>query len=313
MAEPEDWIRAHASVTGPIETTHERAWSTVRRVPTAEGTWWWKAPEGAHEAPLTALLASIAPHAVTPVVAIEPDRGWLLLRDAGTRLREILDRDPDLSHWERALRTVAGLQRAAAPHADEMLAMGVPDHRLERLPALIEDLLGRDEFLMLDEPEGLTRAQRDALVAQVPAIGAMCEELAAAGIAPSVQHDDLNDGNVYVDGEVYRIVDWGDACVSHPFHVLTVALRATSARLGLTPGGPEVTRLRDAYLEPFPGDRAELARVADLAYRTGTLARAYAWMTYVAPRPPEERGEDLGSVPYGLRKFLEDGPVGDWS
>ena len=84
-------------------------------------------------------------------------------------------------------------------------------------------------------------------------------------------------------------------------------------KLGLTPGGPEVRRLRDAYLEPFAGDRAELASLADLAYRTGTLARAYAWMTYVAPRPPEERGDDLESVPYGLRKFLEDGPVGDWS
>jgi len=313
MDDAETWIRAHAVVTGPIETTHEQAWSTVRRVPTADGTWWWKAPDGRVEAPLTVFLAALRPDAVTDVVAIEPDRGWLLLRDAGTRLRELLDADPDLGRWERALAVVAELQLAATPHAGELLAMGVPDHRLEVLPGLIEDLLGRDEFLMLDEEEGLTRAQREALVAELPTIRSMCEELAAAGIGPSVQHDDLNDGNVFVDGDRYRIVDWGDACVSHPFHVLTVALRATAWKLGLTPGGSEVRRLRDAYLEPFPGERAELARLADLAYRTGTLARAYAWMTYVAPRPPEERGEDLESVPYGLRKFLEDGPVGDWA
>ncbi len=109
-------------------------------------------------------------------------------------------------------------------------------------------------------------------------------------------------------------MDWGDACVSHPFHTLTVALRATASRLDLEPGGPEILRLRDAYLEPFAafGSRDELAHAADIAYRTGTLARALAWHPYVADREPADRLPALESVPYGLLMFLARGPLGAW-
>ena len=303
MDDAERWIRAHAEVTGPIETTHEQAWSTVRRVPTADGTWWWKAPDGLAEAPLTAFLAELRPDAVTDVVAIEPDHGWLLLRDAGTRLRELLDGDPDLGRWERALAVVADLQLAATPHAGELVAMGVPDHRVEVLPDLIEDLLGRDEFLLLDEEEGLTRTQREALVAELPAVRAMCEELAAAGIGPSVQHDDLNDGNVYVDGDRYRIVDWGDACVSHPFFTLAVTLEGVIAW-----GVEDVEDSEDlrphlaAYLGPYAAHYgttvAHLREAAAMAMRLGWVCRA---VNGALPQDP-------GQTHTRLRMFLDGKP-----
>ncbi|HEX6843945.1 MAG TPA: phosphotransferase [Actinomycetota bacterium] len=315
LAEAHAWIREHVSVTGPIDQTHVRFWSTVLRVPTAEGTLWFKAPEHATEVALTALLARARPGWTPGVVAADEVRGWMLVRDAGTRLREVLDAEPDLRHWESVLTGCGELQLAMAPHVDHLLEMGVPDFRPVGLTDRVAALLDADEFLMLDEPEGLATADREALRSQLPAISAMCEELAASRIPDSIQHDDLNDGNVYVDDDGnHRILDWGDACVSHPFHTLTVALRATAYRLDLAPGGPEILRLRDAYLEAFGGygTRDELARIADTAYRTGTLARALAWQSYLAPRDPADRGEDLESVPYGLRKFLERGPIGDW-
>jgi hypothetical protein len=285
------------------------------RVPTPDGTLWFKAPDDATEAPLTALLATLLPDVVPEVVATDPTRGWMLLRDAGTRLREIIDADRDLGHWEAALPACAELQIAAMPRVDDLLAIGIPDLRLHVVPVQVEELLATPEFLMLDEPDALSTGQRDELVAAMPRIRTMCAELEAFGVPASIQHDDLNDGNVYVRDGRYRIMDWGDASVSHPFHTLTVALRATCYRMGLAPGGPEILRLRDAYLEPFAGygSRDELVWAADTAYRTGTLARALAWWSYVAVRPPEERLPDLESVPYGLRKFLEHGAIGDWN
>lgn len=308
------WIRSQVAVTGTIEQTHVQIWSTVFRVPTADGTLWAKAPDHASEASLLQILAAARPDLVSEVVAIDTDRGWMLLRDAGTRLREILDVTPDLSHWESVLAGYAELQVVMMQHTDRMLAIGVPDFRLEGLPARVASLLDAEEFLMLDEPDGLSTDAREELRAQLPEIAALCAELAAYGIGPSIQHDDLNDGNVFLGGGAYRIVDWGDACVSHPFHTLTVTLRATAYRLDLVPGGAEILRLRDAYLEPFGAYRTrdELARAADIAYRTGTLARALAWQSYVASRAPEDRLPDLESVPYGLKKFLERGPVGSW-
>jgi hypothetical protein len=98
--------------------------------------------------------------------------------------------------------------------------------------------------------------------------------------------------------------------VSHPFHTLTVTLRAAAWKLGLEPGGSEVQRMRDAYLEPF-GPPARLAGVADIAYRTGTLARALAWHRYLAAREARDP-EDEEAVAYGVQLFLEGKPIGTW-
>ena len=137
----------------------------------------------------------------------------------------------------------------------------------------------------------------------------MCAALAEDGLHETIQHDDLHDGQVFVRGGRYIVFDWGDSCVSHPFHSLTVNLRAIAWRLDLEPGGAELRRLRDIYLEPF-GRRTE---IADIAYRVGTVARAIAWHRMVAARETEFVAEDdLGGPAYGIRLFLESGPIGAW-
>jgi hypothetical protein len=308
------WIGANAVVEGEVEQTHVQPWSTVFRVPTADGVLWAKACETPTEVLLTELLAAERADLVPVIAASDPERGWMLLRDAGRRLREVLDEDPDLGRWERVLADCGDLQLAMARHEPRLLAIRVPDRRLPGLVDAVADLLDQEELLLLDLTDGLTTADRDAMRDRLPRLAEMVAELEDVGIPASVQHDDLNDGNVYVDGATFRIVDWGDACVTHPFHALTVSLRATAYRLGLAPGGPEVLRLRDAYLEPFAafGTRDELVRAADLAYRTGTLARSLAWKSYVEDRPPGERMPDLEAVPYGITLFVRAGPLGDW-
>ena len=162
---------------------------------------------------------------------------------------------------------------------------------------------------MLGESEELRRDQRDELRRRLPELRALVKELEAFGIPATIQHDDLHDGQVFVRAGHVRILDWGDSCVSHPFHTLTVTLRALAWRHGIEPGSVELLRLRDAYLEPFGAP----ATAADLAYRTGTLGRALAWHRYVSAVTPAERDpEDAESVPYGLRLYLEAGPIGTW-
>jgi Ser/Thr protein kinase RdoA (MazF antagonist) len=81
----------------------------------------------------------------------------------------------------------------------------------------------------------------------------LCHELADRGIPDTLQHDDLHDGNLFVRDGRFVFFDWGDACVTHPFHTLVVTLRALAHRQGLGPGAPELLRLRDAYLESWTG------------------------------------------------------------
>jgi hypothetical protein len=284
LAEATAWIREQVEVTGEIEQPHVREWSTVLRVPSAAGTLWFKAVSPVHgfEPGLTALLARLRPSRVPEVVAVDADRAWMLMADGGTRFRDLPAAAAD---WERVLPGYAELQIAVTPLADELLGLGVPDRRLDKLPAQLQGLVG-------DHPE---------LGACLPEAERLVEELTAHGIPATIQHDDLHDGQVFVRDGQYRIFDWGDSCVSHPFHTLTVTLRAAAWALGLEPGGVEILRMRDAYLEPF-GPSEELAPIANVAYRTGTLARALAWT----------EDDDPEAVGYGIRRFLENGPIGTW-
>ena len=274
-----------------------RWWSTVLRVPTAEGDLYFKAVAPVHrfEAALTARLFELQPRRVTEVLDVDAERGWFLMRDAGTRLRELVETPADLPRWEALLPEYAQLQIEVAPHARELLELGTPDHRLAVLPEQVRALAETDH--------------RRLALGALPRFEEMCRALAAAGIPETIQHDDLHDGQVFFRDGRYLFFDWGDSCVSHPFHSLTVILRSIAWKLDLTPGGPELERLRDAYLEPF-GASPELA---DLGYRTGTVARALAWHRMVAAREPQFIDEDDASSPaYGLKLFLEDGPIGSW-
>lgn len=301
-AEAERWIRRHAEVTGEIEQPHVQPWSTVLRVPTTEGDLWFKAVSPIHrfEPALTAFLAGLRPDRVPEVIALDRDRAWMLLGDGGTRLRDL---PATVEHWERVLPGYAELQIAAAPHLDELLRLGVPDMRLAGLRGRLDEMLSQ-------RPEGLSSDEHRLMLARLPEVDAMAEQLTAHGIPETIQHDDLHDGQVFVRDDDYLVFDWGDACVSHPFHTLTVTLRAAAWKLGLEPGGPELLRLRNAYLEPF-GPPAELAPIADVAYRTGTLARALAWHRYLDSREAADR-EDAEAVAYGVKRFLEHGAIGTW-
>jgi hypothetical protein len=305
LAEATAWIRERAVVSGEIEQPHVRWWSTALRVPTADGDLYFKAVAPVHrfEAGLTARLAELQPRRVPELIDVDDERGWMLMRDGGTRLRELIETPADLHHWEKLLPACAQLQIEVAPCADEFLALGVPDERLSVLPDHLHTLLGA-------RPAGLSSNEHERLSVRMPEIEAMCRELAAVGIPETIQHDDLHDGQVFFQDSRYLVFDWGDSCVSHPFHSLTVVLRAIAWKLDLEPGGPELQRLRDAYLEPF-GDG--LADAADLAYRTGTIARALAWHRMVAAREPQFVDEEDAAAPaYGLRLFLDGGPIGSW-
>jgi hypothetical protein len=119
--------------------------------------------------------------------------------------------------------------------------------------------------------------------ASVPEVERLCAELAAAGNPETVQHDDQHDGNVFVGNGGYLTFDWRDNCV------------------------------RDAYLVPFDayGSRAELLNAFATAYRLETIGRGLSWYRAVRAHPgiPPEQSD---SVPYGLKQFLNNAPIGTW-
>jgi hypothetical protein len=263
-ASVEAWIRARVEPVGPIETAHQQPWATVLRVPLADTVAWFKAcaPVQAFEPRLTAELSARWPDRVAEVLDWDQQRAWLLLADAGTPLGAV--GNPPKA-WLEALPRYAELQRGEAARAREHLANGVPDLRVATLPTRYE------EFLRRDLP--LPREQLQRLGRFGPRFAQLCAELAAHQVPETVQHDDLHMANVYRQGARLRLLDWGDASISHPFASLVVTFRFLEQRNRLAPGDPWFGRLRDAYLEPWGGG---LAGVFALALRVGAFAHAFA-------------------------------------
>ena len=275
LAEAHAWIhervdRLGSAVVGEIEQPHIRPWATVMRVPTEGGDVYFKAnaPPLRFEAALVGLLAERRPDCVPPLLAVELERGWMLMADAGIRLRDLVERERDLSCWVDVLPLYAGVQLDVADRADDMVALGVPDLRLAALPASYEQLLDDVEL----PPE-----EREQIAASVPRVRELCEELAGYGLPETIQHDDFHDGQVYVRDGRYLLLDWGDACVTHPFFTLSVTLEGVLAwGLDDVEGSVDVTPFRDAYLAPFErcAERAELENAATIALRLGWVCRA---------------------------------------
>ncbi len=300
-------------LTGPPQQAHVRPWSTVLRLPTDDGPVWLKSvgPGSAHEPALSHALGGWVPDAVLAPLAVDGERRLVLLPDGGATMREVGGAAyPEA--WEAMLRGYARLQIAVAPHAAAMLALGVPDMRPERLPALVSDLLDDDEALLVGRPGGLDAAVRDRIRGDLDRYAEICHQLAEGSVPASIQHDDLHDANVMVAANRYRFFDWGDASVGHPFLSLLVTLRAAARALQVGDAHPVVFRLRDVYLHEWRdhATAAGLEELSELALRAGPLQRALTWRRVLAGVVPDERAEWQESVASWTAEHLEQGSLG---
>lgn len=285
-----DWVAGHLAAHGLRAEegalgVRLRPWSVLIRVPVGrrgdvgepatlagQAAVWFKAnpPASAFEGPLAAALARWVPEHVLRPLAVDPERGWALLPDGGELFRTVLDREPvGARDWEALLGQYARMQHDLVPHAPAIERLGVPAARTPDLPEVFDGLLAGNSALAPDERARLERLR--------PRIADWCAELASAGVADTLDHADLHDGQLFrpAPGR-FTFFDWGDAAVSHPFCSLRVPVERACDRYG-----PQVLpRLLDAYLEPWTGGgrtTAQLRRAAELAWRLSALGRAASW------------------------------------
>jgi hypothetical protein len=271
--------------TGEPDQVHVRPWATVLRVPTDDGPVWFKAnaPELRHEALVSLLLGQRVPDRVPPLIADDVGLGWMLMEDGGRRLREVIAEERDMSRWGDVLDGAADIARAMEPDVERLLAAGVPDLRLAVLP---------DKYAALVAADDVEQRFRDA----VPRVREMAADLASYGVTETLQHDDLHDGQVFVDGDRQLILDWGDAVISHPFFTLSVTLEGVVAwGLDDVENAVDIEPLIDRYLRRYDAGRPELRDAFPLALRLGWVCRAVNGTSL----------EDAESTRSRLRMFLD--------
>lgn len=282
MTGAERWALEQVEATGPPALVHDRPWSRVRQIPLAGGGAAWLkacAPVQRFEPVLTWSLYGRWPDRVVEVLAHDAENAWLLLADGGTPVGAF-GNSPDA--WAAALPLYAELQRGEAVRVAEHLSAGVTDRRLDLLPALYEDMLGREL--------GLAAEEMDALRGAAPEFARLCGELSARGPTETVQHDDLHLANVYARGDRMLILDWGDTSIAHPFFSL--------AR------GPDEwpEELRTAYLEPWGAGHEETLA---LALRVGAFAYAFGFLRLWDHLTEQHRPAYADALPRIVRRAQE--------
>jgi hypothetical protein len=288
-ADAEAWIQRQASlqglrITGTIESIHDRAWSTVLRVPTANGAIFFKAggPTQSFEPALLAFLTGHFAEDTLPLIASDPVHGWSLMPDGGTTLRQATAGRADLSAWKIILRRYAQIQIGIATLRPQLLATGIPELPSSSLSSFFQKIVGDGSLNLVGSDEDhLTTDELHSLQDLAPTIAEMFAELDSFGVPLSLEHGDLHDANVFVREESYKIYDWGDAAYTHPFFTLLIPIRHLADKLGLSEYDPhpDLIAIRDAYLELWQAgfDRARLLAAWQLAHHLAKFARTINW------------------------------------
>ena len=291
-----DGVLAAAGIqrTGEVEQPHLRPWATALCAPTTRGRVWLKAPGPGtrFEVGLYALLDRLVPERVLNPIAVDVERGWVVLPDGGATLDDSCTGDALASGLIEALPSYAELQRELMPHSSELLACGVADMRPERMPERFVEAVSVAEAIArrAGTPDDAALLRR--VRALEPSFAGWCRELEDAPGAPSLDHNDLHPGNIFVGPPAAgaKFFDWGDSVVAHPFASLLPVLHTLREQFQLPESDARLRRARDAYLEVFAdlAPPAELIRVSELACRVAKIARALVWQRALTLLGPDE-------------------------
>ena len=278
-----------------------RPWGTVFRLETDDGHVVWSKANGpgpAHEARLLSLLQRRGATLPLEPIAVDVARGWLITADAGPTLRSMptadgLPGDQDMAAWAKIVPVYGAFQRGLATAVDDLLGAGVPDERPARYPDMLASLLVDDRIWTRVDPADRPRtdAARRRLVDLTPLVAELAAALEASAIPASLDHGDLHGNNVVpaADGS-FRLFDWGDAVVAHPFATLTTTLGSIGHHAGVDPYSPAVVEVRDAYLSAWAdiAPTPVLDRTATLAIDLGHIGKAAAWERALLGLEPDE-------------------------
>jgi hypothetical protein len=275
-----------------------RPWAAIARVRTGAGDVWFKesAPSLAFEPAVTVQIASRQPDFSAEIVATKGPR--MLTLDAGEQLRALYRRRAPAPLWDDILPRYAELQIKLAADLPRLLDLGAPDKRpaivSARYPDLVERFGGHD-----------AQVTRQMLL-----LSARLDSLAEALHGPlpmTVIHEEVHEASIFVRDGAARLLDWGEAAVSHPFAGVVNTFRDIAFRRRLRHDGRELKRLRAIYLEPWTrfAPARQLEERFNAGYLLGMLCRVLSWEAITEGRAPEVRQEYVHNAEVWLDMFRE--------
>ncbi len=245
-----EWVNGHIESQYPVEQvtfTPIRSWSVscVVRVEVTTGTGserlYFKASPKffSREAALTRIVAGRFPEFSPRLRAVDVERGWMLMEDLGDLTLGDVD---SLDMWLDAMRILARVQLGFAKDDSLLAEVGLERRTTSAILDTLRDWAEGPAELGLRYEAQRTEKALERIVPYLKLVGELCETVDSVALPQTLDHGDLDAGNIFVREGAPVIMDWSDSSISIPFFDAALI--------------PQVSRnpvLADAYLEEWKG------------------------------------------------------------
>jgi hypothetical protein len=222
----------HSSIPDIIQ---DNPWSVVCRFETNQGfVFLKKVPIALSLEPRIINILYSEFHANVPVVIGEnQELRCFLMSDAGIPLHEHLKQSIQTNILIQAMHDYTALQIMTSGKVKLFLDMGVPDWRVEKLPALYQDLIAQENLLLDD---GLSKDDLINLKKLAPKFSSMCERLSQYEVKDTFGHADFHDKNILININTGQttLIDLGEVVITHPFFSFLNCLHRAKENFSLT-------------------------------------------------------------------------------
>lgn len=244
----------------------ETSWSSVVKINAgAEPVYLKQTPRDLFlEAEIIKLLCAGGIKAIPQIIADNKNEHCFLMKKCGdVTLRDYFDGNLQLDILKQAIVSYKNLQQSTVKCVDKLLAIGVPDWRLDKFPGLYNELIRNTEYL---DDNNVTIEQQRQLHQYKDRVKNLCAELATFRIAETLNHSDFHDNNILYDNtnKTTAIIDLGETAINHPLFSLHACIEAVKNRYHLTEDSAEYKLLQQCAFDGFLDDKQKFDRAIEI-------------------------------------------------
>lgn len=226
-------------------------WSVVIKIETHNNCYYLKQtpPDLFIEAEIIELIQKHIANSHTPqILAKNNEMHCFLMHRCGDHsLRTKFNGVIDSNLLTQGLENYFNILHSFDNNFDELLALGVPDWRIQTIPDLFTELLEKRDVLI---DEGLSFDEIKNLKKLFPIINSLCSSFSGTKIAETLVNADFNENNLILNEATQQIsvIDWGESVITHPFFSIAAHLQSLSRRYQLDLTDPLLEALKQNCL-----------------------------------------------------------------